>query len=101
MTRGDTFVKQIVLKKDGELYTPDPDDYIRFAMSKAFKGDAKYQLLLEKRIPNDSLLWVIDHEDTADLDYGSYNYDLEITYASGKVETFLDMRKIELTKEVL
>ena len=48
MTRGDTFVRTIVLEKDGENYTPNSNDIIRFAMSKVYKGKSGYELLIEK-----------------------------------------------------
>ena len=101
MTRGDTFAKTLTLKKNGETYTPVSGDVIRFAMSKVYKGKPGYELLLNKIIDNSTLLWVIEAEDTADLDYGRYVYDLEITYGStGYVETFADKKTITLTEEV-
>ena len=65
-----------------------------------YKGEKGYNLLIEKIIPNDSLQWRIDPEDTNDLRYGSYVYDLQITYADGKVETFADKKRFVLTEEV-
>lgn len=100
MTRGDTFAKILSLKKDGEVYEPQDGDVIRFNMSKGYKGNHDYILLIQKVIPNDTLLWKLEPNDTSDIPYGRYNYDLEITYADGTVETFLNDRKFSLTKEV-
>ena len=100
MTKGDTFLKSIILKKGDQAYNPDPEDRIRFALSNVYKGEKGYNLLIEKIIPNDSLQWRIDPEDTNDLKYGSYVYDLQITYADGKVETFADKKRFVLTEEV-
>lgn len=101
MTRGDTFVRKINLVKNGEPYTPSESDVIRFAMSRTYKGKTGYKLLVEKVIDNDTLLWVIDSSDTANLDYGKYVYDLQITYGStGYVETFAEKKNITLTEEV-
>lgn len=100
MTRGDTFARTLTLTKDGETYTPDEDDVIRFAMAKVYKGKDDYELILSKVIDNETLLWQIDAEDTAELDYGKYKYDLQITYADGTVETFADKKTITLTEEV-
>ena len=101
MTRGDTFVRTIVLEKDGENYTPNSNDIIRFAMSKVYKGKSGYELLIEKIIDNDTLEWIIESEDTAELPYGRYLYDLQITYGdTGYVETFADKKTITLTEEV-
>lgn len=101
MTRGDTFQRTLVLTKNGEAYTPQEGDSIRFAMSKKFEGQNGYELILEKEIPTDTLLWTITAEETKSLAYGSYNYDLQITYADGTVETFADKKTIKLTEEVL
>lgn len=101
MTRGDTFYRTLILTKNGQRYTPDPSDIIRFAMSRVYKGKSGYELILEKVIPNDSLAWIIEASDTADLPYGKYVYDLQITYgATGYVETFADRKTLTLTEEV-
>lgn len=101
MTRGDTFVKTISLTKNGSAYTPDTGDKILFTMSKVYKGKDGYEALVQKEIDPETLLWVIDADDTEDLDYGKYYYDLQITYAStGYVETFANKKTIKLTEEV-
>lgn len=99
MTRGDTLILSLDLTKDGEMFTPSANDYIRFAMSKRYKSEKKYELILVKQIPNDSLVLQLDPEDTDELDYGTYNYDIEITYANGDVDTFI-LDQISITKEV-
>lgn len=100
MTRGDTFARTLTLTKNGQTYTPQNGDVIRFAMAKAYKSNAGHKLLLNKVIPNDTLLWTINAEDTEDLGYGLYVYDLQITYADGTVETFANKKTITLTEEV-
>ena len=100
MTRGDTFARTITLKKNGNTYTPESGDVIRFAMAKVYKGKTGYELILNKVIDNTTLLWTIEAEDTADLSYGRYVYDLQITYTDGTVETFANKKTITLTEEV-
>lgn len=100
MTRGDTFVKVLTLTKNGSSYTPQEGDDILFTMAKGFKDTRGYEVVLQKHIPTDTLIWQITANETKDLDYGIYNYDLQMTYADGTVETFASERKIELTKEV-
>lgn len=100
MTRGDTFARTLILKKNGQTYTPESGDVIRFAMAKVYKGKTGYELLIEKTIDNSTLLWKLDPEDTADLEYGKYVYDLQMTYADGTVETFADKKQFILTEEV-
>lgn len=100
MTRGDTFIRTLILTKDGETYTPQNGDVIRFAMAKKYKSEDGYELILNKVIPNDTLTWTIEASETSNLDYGKYTYDLQITYIDGTVETFADQKTIKLTKEV-
>ena len=99
MTRSDSLVATVEITKDGEIYNPVQGDYIRFAMSKSYKSERKYVLLLSKEIPYDTLVLELLPEDTSDLDYGTYNYDIEITYDDGRVDTFISST-ITLTKEV-
>lgn len=100
MTRGDTFARTLILKKNGQTYVPENGDVIRFAMAKVYKSKTGYELLIEKTIDNSTLLWKLDPEDTADLEYGKYVYDLQMTYADGSVETFADKKQFILTEEV-
>ena len=70
-------------------------------MSKVYKGKSGYELLVEKIIDNETLEWVIESEDTEQLPYGKYLYDLQITYGdTGYIETFADKKTITLTEEV-
>lgn len=100
MTRGDTFARTLVLTKNDAPYVPQEGDVIRFAMAQVYKDKPGYELLLEKVIPNDTLLWKIEPNETSSLAYGNYKYDLQITYADGTVETFANKKKLTLTEEV-
>lgn len=101
MTRADTFARTLTLYKNGEQYTPNSSDVILFTMSKKYKGASGYEPLIQKEIDKDTMLWIIDSGDTADLAYGKYVYDLQIAYgATGYVETFAAQKTIRLTEEV-
>lgn len=99
MTRGDTLRVILDLKDDDEnAYVPQEGDTIRFAMKKTYKDP---EPLILKEIPIDSLELVLNPEDTKELPQpSSYNYDIEITYANGDVDTFIDKAKLVLTEEV-
>ncbi len=99
MTRGDTLRVTLTLKdEEGNVYTPIEGDRIRFAM-KRFYDDS--EVLINKQIPNDTLELVLNPEDTKNLPQpSSYVYDMEITYANGDVDTFIDKAKLQLTEEV-
>lgn len=99
MTRSDSLLATVQIEKNGEEYIPQEGDYIRFALSRGYKGQSGYQLYIDKQIPNDTLLLELTPEDTSALDYGTYKYDIELTYADGRVDTFISS-KLKLTKEV-
>lgn len=88
LTRGDSMQVQLELKKGDETFTPASGDVIKFSVSKVPKDKPGYSLIISKTINNNTLILKLESADTADLAYGSYLFDLEITYASGEVDTF-------------
>lgn len=98
LTRGDTFMAQIsIADSNGEPYVPVEGDSVRFAM-KAKCTDA--EPLLVKEIPIDTLKLVLEPEDTKGLSFGTYVYDIQLTKATGEVDTFITTAKIKITEEV-
>ena len=98
LTRGDTLTLTVELTKDGEPYTPEQGDVIRFALSKGYLGEPGYEFKLDKTIPNDTLTFTLSSTETA-LDYRSYNYDIQVTHSDGCVDTFISA-KLTITGEV-
>lgn len=98
LTVGDTFKATVgMCKRDGTPYTPETGDVVTFRMKKNYSDT---DLLIEKTIPNDSLLLHLQPLDTKNLHVGKYVYDIELTYANGDVDTFIDRATLELTPEV-
>lgn len=99
MTRGDTLRAELTLKdEDGNIYNPINGDVIRFAMKKNYDDATP---IINCIIPNDTMELVINPEDTKNLPQPSnYVYDIEITFANGDVDTFIDKAKLILTEEV-
>lgn len=98
LTRGDTFIADILITdKDGNQYIPVEGDKVRFAM-KASYSDLKP--LLIKDIPIETLTLIIEPKDTAYLNFGKYVYDVQLTKATGEVDTFITKAKIYITEEV-
>ena len=98
LTRGDTFKALITITDpEGNQYVPVDGDRIRFAMKVDYKD--KFPLLV-KDIPVDTMILTIDSEDTKNLDFGRYVYDIELTKATGEVDTFITKATIKLTEEV-
>lgn len=109
LTRGDTLTLTVTLLKEVapvppateptiEPYVPTADDAIRFAVSEGYKGEPGYELKLSKPIPYDTLTFTCSSTETT-IDYGTYNYDVEITHDDGTVETFISA-KLKITGEV-
>lgn len=114
MTRGDTLrcrVTPYVLTRDEqgvvtgrEPYEPVTGDRIRFAVKhvtmKAGKQYKDSEPLILKEISIDNLILQLDPADTKELDFDTYVYDIEITYADGSVYTFITTEDFILTPEV-
>lgn len=98
LTRGDSFAADIqIMQPDGEPYTVDPGDQVRFAMKKSIK-DEKCSVI--KEIPIDTLRLTLEPEDTKNLDFGNYVYDIQLTKSNGEVDTFITKSTLILTEEV-
>ena len=98
LTRGDTFVALITITdSDGNPYIPVTGDVVRFAMKGTY-GDA--EPLLVKDIPIDTLKLVIEPDDTKQLAFGPYVYDIQLTKVTGEVDTFIPTSKLKITEEV-
>lgn len=98
LTRGDTFKAVLTINyPDGSIYEPKEGDSIRFAM-KADVDDA--ECLILRDIPIDTMMLVLNPEDTKELEFGSYVYDIQLTKANGDVDTFITASKLKLTAEV-
>lgn len=99
LTRGDTLTLTVGLTKNGQPYTPEEGDVIRFAVSNVYKTQFGYELLISKTIPNDTLTFTVPADET-DLDYREYVYDIEVTHSDGCVDTFISA-KLKITGEVM
>ena len=105
MTRGDTLTVQIIMIGENEPYTPQEGDSLRFALKHPKLNGKRTEYvdpepLIEKQIPTDTQLLRLDPEDTKGLGFGKYVYDIQLTYADGRVDTFIAEAALELTPEV-
>ena len=99
MTRGDTLRVNIALTDvAGNEYVPVDGDIIRFAAKKNYLDDDP---IILKIIPNDTLLLELTPSDTKIMAFGTYVYDIEITFADGVVDTFIANAKLIISEEVL
>lgn len=97
LTRGDTLFLTVGLTdNDGEPYTPVEGDRIRFAMKKRINSK---DLIMYKNISLEDLTFEIKPEDTKELAYGTYVYDIELTDAEDHVTTVI-LGDFKITEEV-
>ena len=92
ITRGDSLTLTVSMVKDGEVYTPVEGDEIRFALSLGYKGQKGYRPILTREIPTDSLTFTMTADETQNLSEQKYNYDVQMTYANGEVDTFISAK---------
>ena len=99
ITRGDSGSKRIRLRllATGETYEMQEGDEIHFGV-KANYGDAR--CLIAKAYTTNPFVLSILPEDTADLDFGRYVYDMEFVAANGYTRTFMEKKKFRITEEV-
>ena len=106
LTRGDTLVITVAFQyEDGREYTPDPGDTVTFALksSRMVTGKTAFydkEPLIVKNIPLETMELVLDPEDTKDLGFGMYKYDIQLTFEEGAVTTPIANEDFELTPEV-
>ena len=98
LTRGDSMVALVsITQSNGYPYIPEEGDKVRFAM-KVNYTDIKPLLVID--IPINTMELIIKPEDTADLNFGKYVYDIQLTKANGLVDTFIPKSTIRITEEV-
>ena len=98
LTQGDSLTTKVsITDADGNEYIPLQQDSIRFALKKNYTDKT---VLINKVIPNDTLILHLDSTDTKPLKPGEYRYDIQITMGDGTVDTFIDRQKFIITEEV-
>ena len=104
LTRGDTLLTEVAMEYDGQPYTPKEGETVRMAVKHPNLNDdgtdyADEEPLIVKNIPIDTMILELEPSDTKPLGFGKYAYDIEITFADGRVDTFIS-GVLNLTKEV-
>ena len=98
LTRGDTFIANVIPRDPqgfpAELYEGDT---MRFAIKQSYNDRAP---IFVKDIPIDTCQLIIEAADTANMNFGTYVYDIQLTRADGTVDTFIPKAKFKLTEEV-
>jgi hypothetical protein len=100
LTRGDTLDLTVtILQADGNVYTPDSGDTVRFAVKASYKDQ---RTILNVDIPIDTLRLRVESEDTKKFTARKepYVYDIQLTKEDGTVDTFIDCAQLYITDEV-
>jgi hypothetical protein len=98
LTRGDTArltVPIVNLANNGE-YTMESGDILYFTVKKTAKDS---DFLFQKSVTGSNSIH-IRPEDTADLSFGKYKYDVQLTTATGDVYTVIEPSTFEVMEEI-
>lgn len=96
LTRGDSAILVIDIKDDGDNeYTPTEQDTITFTVKKSTNNK---KALIQRTFTNSEL--VISPEDTNNLEYGDYVFDVELKRLGGTVCTIIPPNLFRVCEEV-
>lgn len=94
LTRGDYACFDIdITDYDGETYTPTENETVTFTVKRNTSTD---NILIQKV----GTTIQIEGEDTEDLAYGRYYYDVQLTHEDGRRDTFITPTEFIITDEV-
>lgn len=90
IVRGDYLSLTLELfDEEGEPYTPQMGDSIRFAVAEEWGITKKTDCLIFKNIDTSNMIIEITGADTKKLGFGTYKYDIEFTDAYGHSDTII------------
>ena len=96
MTRGDTVRVRFPLYVDDAPYSQEAGDQVLFIVNTSDRQNEPPILI--KELTDFTLQ--LDPEDTKNLDFGTYRYDVQITFAdSDDVITYLNKEKLKIVWE--
>jgi hypothetical protein len=96
MTRGDTVLLTLqITDSNGKTIELASGDKALFTVKKTTRDK---EFIIQKDISGGVL--ELDPVDTAQLDYGSYLYDVQLTYADGDVDTIITPTVFSICEEV-
>lgn len=96
LTRGDSaYLSLGIGKADGTDYELEPNDVVFFTIK---KNTADKNVVIQKTAIAGKI--IINPEETANLPYGNYVYDVELRKPNGFVSTVIPPSLFRLTEEV-
>ena len=95
LIRGDTaFFNIEIVNEVGEVYELQETDKLVFTVKASVYDE---DVLIQKDIRRNI---IIDHDDTKNLSYGDYVYDVQLTKENGEVSTVIPPTKFSILEEV-
>lgn len=96
LTRGDSaFLNVEITNDEGETYELEHGDVCEFTVKKYTSSE---NVLIQKEVLNGEIR--ISPDDTKNLEYGQYVYDVQVTMANGDVATVIPPTPINICEEV-
>ena len=97
LTRGDNAnITVVITDMEGTTYVPQEGDKILFTVKINCETE---DIIMQKNISVSEVISIM-HNDTKDLKYGSYWYDVQVTTSGGGVYTVIGPNRFNLVKEV-
>ena len=101
MTRGDTgAIRVIVSDAAGEIVPLVDGDMIEMTVRESLISSEKTMYKKVTEFVNGEALITIHPEDTANLKFKTYVYDIQLTRANGQVQTIIKPSQFEVSSEV-
>lgn len=98
LTRGDTMILEVELKDEmGEIYTPTETDKIFFRLKR--NATAK-EMFVVKEIPYDTMILQLNEEDTENLKFGTYVYEIELVTSNDYHFTAIANEEFVISEEL-
>ena len=96
LTRGDSAVLLLKIQKDSEAeYKLQAGDSVLFTVKKSVYDT---DVIIQKKLTDGAIR--LNPDDTKDLEYGTYYYDVELTQSDGFVTTVISPQKLIIEPEV-
>lgn len=96
LTRGDTLHLEVeITNQNGEPYELEEGDKLEFTLK---KNTTTEEFILKRQLSSNQ--FTISHEETKEMNYGTYVYDVQLTQENGDVTTIIKPSKFKITEEV-
>lgn len=98
LTRGDTaFLEISLLNESGEPYVPEVGDDIIFRLK---QSPTSKVILIEKHIDPESMILEFEEDDTKNMKFATYKYEIELVTANGYHFTVIESTDFEIGVEL-